>query len=120
MKMPPRLSARRLCLVIFFFGGVTVLVTLHHRLTWPSTKSRISSSGEENEVGVQSTVPPLPVVDEYETKQPPKSHEKLWFFEGGTLFPTANKGLPRLFPDQMDGDRIVEQLMYVPEDYQGK
>lgn len=37
----------------------------------------------------------------------------------GKVYPTPNKGPPRLFPDQADGDRIADQLMYIPDDYQG-
>jgi glycoprotein 3-alpha-L-fucosyltransferase len=119
MKMPPRLSARRLCLLLFFFGGVTVLVTLHQRLTWPSTKPRISQPDDPEEIFIPSTSAALLETDVHVTEQPSRSLEKLWFFQGGTLFPTASKGLPRLFPDQVDGDRVIDQLMYVPEDYQG-
>lgn len=45
---------------------------------------------------------------------------KPWFLSGGTEYPTNFQGTPKLFPDEDDGDRIAEQLMYVPEDYEGK
>lgn len=45
---------------------------------------------------------------------------KPWFMKDGKVYPTSNRGPPRLFPDQADGDRIVDQLMYIPDDYQGK
>lgn len=44
---------------------------------------------------------------------------KPWFLSGGTEYPSNFQGIPKLFPDEDDGDRIVEQLMYVPENYQG-
>lgn len=40
-----------------------------------------------------------------------------WYFKHGTLFPSPSKKKPELFPEQMEGDRIIEQLMYVPPNY---
>lgn len=60
------------------------------------------------------------VEDEEEKKEPPSLAERPYYLTGGTLYPTKSKGPARLFPEQADGDRIVDQLMYVPEDYQGK
>lgn len=60
------------------------------------------------------------VEDEEEEKEPPSLAERPYYLIGGTLYPTKSKGPARLFPEQADGDRIVDQLMYVPEDYQGK
>ncbi|KAF2887230.1 hypothetical protein ILUMI_18943, partial [Ignelater luminosus] len=50
---------------------------------------------------------------------PNKLKKRPWYFSEGTEFPRAFKGLPNLFPGQTEGDRVIEQLMYVPEDYKG-
>lgn len=60
-----------------------------------------------------SAPPPPPPLEQGQLSKP-------WFLSGGTEYPTNFEGTPKLFPDEDDGDRIVEQLMYVPEDYQGK
>lgn len=44
---------------------------------------------------------------------------KNWYLNGGTLMPKKTHGPLRLFPEQSNSDRITEQLMYIPEDYEG-
>ncbi|KAF2900249.1 hypothetical protein ILUMI_05933 [Ignelater luminosus] len=46
-----------------------------------------------------------------------KSKQKPWYFKSGTAFPHPINGTPKLFPEQMGGDRITEQLMYLPGNY---
>ncbi|KAF2900250.1 hypothetical protein ILUMI_05934 [Ignelater luminosus] len=46
-----------------------------------------------------------------------KSKQKPWYFKNGAAFPHPSNETPRLFPEQMEGDRITEQLMYLPENY---
>lgn len=112
--MPPRLSARRLCLVIVFLGAVMVLVTINHRLPWQSSKSSV----QEDVLPLPTTA--LPEIEVAEETEVATTAEKLWFFQRGSRLPSQHSnGLPTLFPDQSDGDRIIDQLMYVPEDYQG-
>lgn len=123
--MPPRLSARRLFLVILFFLGVSLLVSLHHRFSWvPSRTAPIQAEPEQDdELMVVASVPSIVQHDENvnsEETEPTEKQGKLWFMTGGSEYPTNYKGPPRLFPDQADGDRVVDQLMYVPEDYLGK
>uniref|UniRef100_V5G3Y4 Glycoprotein 3-alpha-L-fucosyltransferase A n=1 Tax=Anoplophora glabripennis TaxID=217634 RepID=V5G3Y4_ANOGL len=122
--MPPRLSARRLFLVILFFLGVSLLVSLHHRFSWvPSRTTPMQADPEpDDELVVMASVPSI--VQNYERvnseeTEPTEKQGRPWFMAGGTEYPTNYKGPPRLFPDQADGDRVVDQLMYVPEDYQG-
>ncbi|KAJ8926721.1 hypothetical protein NQ314_020837 [Rhamnusium bicolor] len=123
LKMPPRLSARRLFLVILFFLGVSLLVSLHHRFRWvPGRTVPLQEDDEEDDDFGVTSAPSLvqnEIVNSEET-DPTRKQGKLWFMDGGTDYPSNNKGPPRLFPDQADGDRVVDQLMYVPEDYQGK
>lgn len=56
--------------------------------------------------------------EQEELKEEPP--EKPFFLRGGSRYPSKSKGPARLFPEQADGDRVVDQLMYVPEDYQGE
>lgn len=72
---------------------------------------------DDNFLPVRTTFPPP---DPEEESTPEEKLGKPWFMKDGKVYPTPNKGPPRLFPDQADGDRIVDQLMYIPEDYQGK
>lgn len=65
---------------------------------------------------IATTPPTTPWFAHQQTKH---NLPKPWFLSGGTEYPTNYQGIPKLFPDEDDGDRIVEQLMYVPEDYQG-
>lgn len=47
--------------------------------------------------------------------------KKNWYLNGGTILPKKSYDSTRLLPDIINGgDRITEQLMYVPEDYEGK
>lgn len=71
--------------------------------------------GEENIPVRASSTPAEPDVEPTKEDTPGKA----WFLKDGQVYPTPNKGPVRLFPDQADGDRIVDQLMYIPEDYQG-
>lgn len=124
MKMPPRLSARRLFLLILFFLGVSLLVSLHHRFSWVPSRSAPAQGEPEQDDELAVTLGPSIVQNDErvnsEETEPTEKQGKLWFMSGGTEYPTNYKGPPRLFPDQADGDRVVDQLMYVPEDYQGK
>ncbi|KAG5890575.1 hypothetical protein JTB14_012703 [Gonioctena quinquepunctata] len=126
LKMPPRLSARRLFLLILFFFTVSLLVSLHQRFSWLS----VVETGQQEEKKysdevVASLAPPAARVelsadlDKAEPTTTVRQQGKPWFMTGGTEYPGNYKGPPRLFPDQADGDRIVDQLMYLPEDYQG-
>lgn len=135
--MPPRLSARRLLLIVLFIGGVTVLISLHHHFQWSrnglnqdriddnddnSNDEDLDNNLDDMDVRASFTTPPI-LPNEYNDLfgiEATKQNTKPWFMKDGTDYPTNYKGPPRLFPDQADGDRIVDQLMYVPEDYQGK
>lgn len=136
MKMPPRLSARRLLLLITIFGAVTLIITIHSGLSWPqlANSNRLDSNDPD---GIKTTPAagakdnnPLNsnndndnsnfkvVINDGDDVKPTKEVVKPWYMQGGKEYPENYKGPLRLFPDQADGDRITEQLMYVPENYQ--
>lgn len=71
----------------------------------------------QRDTNVIPTTTPTVLPAQRQTKQ---NLPKPWFLSSGTEYPTNFQGVAKLFPDEDDGDRIVEQLMYVPEDYQGK
>ncbi|CAG9768581.1 unnamed protein product [Ceutorhynchus assimilis] len=126
--MPPRLTPRKFFLTFLVVIGVTLLVGSKFNFSYFSngTKSHHLDSKNNNGVedltqqGLEEEKEEIKneelLEDEKEPSNPP---EKAYFFTGGTLYPTKTKGPARLFPEQADGDRIVDQLMYVPEDYQG-
>ncbi|CAG9858493.1 unnamed protein product [Phyllotreta striolata] len=122
--MPPRLSARRLFLLFLFLFSVSLLISIHQRFSWIRVPLQDDDLSVVDLLVVASEPNRLEVAAEGqdEAAEPTaRDHQqgKPWFMTGGTEFPGNYKGPPRLFPDQADGDRIVEQLMYVPEDYQG-
>lgn len=45
---------------------------------------------------------------------------KPWYFENGTIWAIKGETKPKLYPEDDDGDRILDQLMYIPQDYEGK
>lgn len=57
------------------------------------------------------------------SETPLKSNGRYWFFEEGTVWPTkydplSNQKKPKIWPHEAPGqDRIVDQLMYIPPDY---
>ncbi|VEN34890.1 unnamed protein product [Callosobruchus maculatus] len=138
MLVPMRLSARRLIVTVACVCAVTLLVSLERRFAWlarrydlfdasdggepPEEEAGLLDGGDDAEAspeaGARSGGNGGTYQDDTEqTLQPPPG--KPWFMTGGTDYPTNYKGPPRLFPDEADGDRVVDQLMYVPEDYRG-
>ncbi|XP_050302319.1 glycoprotein 3-alpha-L-fucosyltransferase A-like [Anthonomus grandis grandis] len=121
--MPPRLlTPRKFFLTFLVVIGVTLLVGSKYRFSYFSKSSREHSLREKDLNGVEEHTQKDEMekdeVELEEEKQPTKPLEKPFFLSGGTLYPSKTKGPARLFPEQADGDRIVDQLMYVPEDYQ--
>ncbi|XP_074039636.1 glycoprotein 3-alpha-L-fucosyltransferase A isoform X2 [Leptinotarsa decemlineata] len=120
--MPPRLSARRLFLLILFFFTVSILFSFQGRLPWLHVETTEQQEKEKvsDEIGA-SSAPSAEVSVNLDEAESITNHQqgKPWFMTGGSEFPGEHKGPSRLFPDQADGDRVVDQLMYVPEDYQG-
>lgn len=119
--MPPRLSLRRAFLCVLCCGGVIILVSLHQKWPWPPTDQYLVPTPE---VDLHPRVEVEDVKQDLEEEPAPateaaKDISKFWFFDGGTQFPENARGTPKLFPDEAVGDRILDQLMYVPEDYQG-
>ncbi|XP_066255401.1 glycoprotein 3-alpha-L-fucosyltransferase A-like [Euwallacea similis] len=127
--MPPRLTPRKVFLAFVVVISITLLVGSQYRFSYfsPAEPSRpglnnvevhtqkvqvfeaneeLASVEKENEVEVEDDGP----------SGPPK---RPYFLTGGSVLPSKSKGPARLFPEQADGDRVVDQLMYVPEDYQG-
>ncbi|XP_074039634.1 glycoprotein 3-alpha-L-fucosyltransferase A [Leptinotarsa decemlineata] len=107
--MPPRLPVRLFLLLVIFFFIVLVFFTF-----W--NPNRVETEQQQKKIP-DEIVSSLANLNEAKTIK--KAHGKPWFMKDGTELPEKHKGPLRLFPDQASGDRIVDQLMYVPEDYQG-
>lgn len=126
--MPPRITPRKFVLTFLIIVGVTLLVGSKYHFSYFTNRSTSQPNEEVSnnvvEEHSQRVAPEKEEVknkemDDVEEKEPTKAPEQPYFIKGGTLYPTKTKGPARLFPEQADGDRIVDQLMYVPEDYQG-
>ncbi|XP_060517098.1 glycoprotein 3-alpha-L-fucosyltransferase A-like isoform X2 [Cylas formicarius] len=119
-----RFSARRFFFIGIIFIGVTVLISTKLNVPWLPALKKSAALQEEHSV---EDAPALPsaVLDESnfgesnEIDEKFVEKEKPWYLTDGTMLPVKTKGPVRLFPDQADGDRIIDQLMYIPEDYQG-
>jgi glycoprotein 3-alpha-L-fucosyltransferase len=68
---------------------------------------------------------PNPIKSEILPKIEVETVEKLWFFSNGTKYPepakvdNQNRRIAKLFPEEdIDEDRIVNQLMFVPPNYE--
>lgn len=128
--MPPRISLRKVCLVFILVAALFIFVSIQDGFSW-YTANRYSWKHNQVEeeapklppssIPPQKKASPAPVFtrrEEEDGGERPKG--KAWFFKGGTEYPENIKGHLRLFPEQHEGDRIEEQLMYIPEEYQGK
>lgn len=121
--MPPRVSVRRIFLCVLLCGGALVLLTLNQKLLW------VNEEGPKIPPARFYPVRPLPPAqpsgeDTEHTEEPSQPSQesksgKAWFFTGGDVYPERTDNRPALFPEESSDDRIIEQLMYVPEDYQG-
>lgn len=112
--MPPRLSLRRVFLCVLCCGGaVFLIISIHQRWPWSPTPSPPLRTIEAHLHMPMSWAEISPTDP---TREP---RRKAWYFSGGTEFPTSSKGISNLFPDQSDGDRVADQLMYVPQTYEG-
>lgn len=121
--MPPRLSLRRAFLCVLCCGGALILVSLQHNWSWSPIQSIVNPSAHEDLDLLRTEPVEVQEVAEGVKEIPtevPRDLTKAWFFREGTQFPDNFRGMPKLFPDENDGDRVVEQLMYVPHNYQGK
>ncbi|GJQ69868.1 hypothetical protein Trydic_g22415 [Trypoxylus dichotomus] len=123
--MPPRVSVRRIFLCVLLGGGALVLLTLNQKLSWVNVQNPTLQPHFRFQ-----TARPLPPAqpsaeeDPWQTEAPPippsrEENGRAWFFSDGNVYPERADVTPPLFPDESSGDRIVEQLMYVPENYQG-
>uniref|UniRef100_A0AAR5PHD8 Fucosyltransferase N-terminal domain-containing protein n=1 Tax=Dendroctonus ponderosae TaxID=77166 RepID=A0AAR5PHD8_DENPD len=124
--MPPRLTPRKFFLAFLIIISVTLLVGSRLNFSYFSRSPQSAALEHEQETQtpkVQERREEIKEVlerereDEGEEKGEPP--EKPFFLRGGTRYPSKSKGPVRLFPEQADGDRVVDQLMYVPEDYEG-
>lgn len=127
--MPPRVSLRKVCLVFILVAAISLFLSIQDGFSW-YTANRYSwkqNQVEEELPKVQpsvvvpqtKTVAPEPLQARTESDEEyAKPKGKAWFFKGGTEYPENSKGHLRLFPEQHEGDRIEEQLMYVPEEFQ--
>ncbi|KAI4465622.1 alpha- 13 -fucosyltransferase [Holotrichia oblita] len=124
--MPPRVSVRRIFLCVLLGGGALVLLTLNQKLSWVNIQG--PTLPPQFRFQTAKPLPPAqPSIKENsgQTEAPPPlppSREEIsraWFFYDGKVLPEIPQKQPALFPDENSGDRIIEQLMYIPEDYQG-
>ena len=118
--MPPRVSLRRLSYVILF--GCVLLLLAHfiaptQKLSWINIPEAILPTQLQLQHQPVDSVSISPVLEAEDNNQ---VQQKAWFFSEGTLYPRNSEEMPPLFPEEDPGDRVVEQLMYVPSDYQGK
>ncbi|KAF7278084.1 glycoprotein 3-alpha-L-fucosyltransferase A-like [Rhynchophorus ferrugineus] len=117
----PRLISIRKCLYSFL-GIVSLLVIVSiykiNKPVAPVQEQIFNNDLREQTAWPEEKQDIFGNIDD-EVKNTIKPPEKPWFWRDGTEYPTKSKGPSRLFPDQADGDRIVNQLMYIPEDYQG-
>ncbi|KAF5291716.1 hypothetical protein FQR65_LT11409 [Abscondita terminalis] len=112
--MPPRLSLRRIFLCVLCCGGAVFLIlSIQQRWSWSPTPSPPIRTIEAQIPAQVFSSPIVQTEPNFELKKKP------WYFYGGTDFPDMSKRDLNLFPDQADGDRILEQLMYIPENYEG-
>lgn len=121
--MPPRVSVRRIFLCVLLGGGALLLLTLNQKLSWVNIQAPTLPPHFRFQ-----TARPLPPAQpskenfgQTEAPPPPSREEngREWFFNDGNVYPEKADKEPVLFPEQSSGDRVVEQLTYVPEDYQG-
>ncbi|KAL1512977.1 hypothetical protein ABEB36_002472 [Hypothenemus hampei] len=123
--MPPRLTPRKLFLTFLVVICVTLLAVSKYQFSYFANRKQQSPLDLENDVEVSKRDTLVLEKEEIkedifeERKEPVKPSERPFFLSGGTYYPSKTKGPTRLFPEQADGDRIVDQLLYVPEDYQG-
>lgn len=124
--MPPRVSVRRIFLCVLLGGGALVLLTLNQKLSWVNIQG--PTLPPQFRFQTAKTLPPTqPSIKENsgQTEAPPplppsrEENSRPWFFYDGNILPERTDKQPALFPDENSGDRIIEQLMYIPEDYQG-
>lgn len=116
VKMPPRLSLRRILLCMLCCGGLLLLVSVHQKWPWlpPPLIQTVQQSGQQSDsLKVVST-------KNTNTEEPGKAEDKNWYFIGGKLYPEKAKEEPNLLSGLGRGDRIEEQLMYIPNGYEGK
>lgn len=116
VKMLKRFSLRRAFFCVLFCGCLLVAVSVFQKWSWyPQPDQHF----QQFDI---ATITPLPQDRKYQTTKKIKndSPKKNWYFSGGTIYPSKTKGPLKLFPDQDAGTRIEEQLMYLPEDYDGK
>ncbi|XP_022913644.1 glycoprotein 3-alpha-L-fucosyltransferase A [Onthophagus taurus] len=85
-------------------------------------QSTFNTKGAQQQVyrKVSSHTPPPKLIKEpFPTEANLIPQRKLWFFKNGDVYPRKSVGLSTLFPNESPGDRIVDQLMYIPDDYEG-
>lgn len=126
--MPPRLSVRRFFLCLLCCGGVLLVLVIYHHRSFlaavdPYTFGSDGASPQSIYDATESWDPEpgdshgkhgLPQAEDV---PPGKRH---WYFSGGTEFPEKTPGPHKLFPYNDPGDRVLEQLMYLPDDFEGK
>lgn len=128
----PRLRLRRLFLTLTAIACGSLLL-LNFKIRETILSGRTDQTTEVTlrksnirALSVASTTSVFPGIEELEETQPTLSNmEKYWFMKDGMVRPmvipnVSPKDLPhpRIWPHEEDGDRITNQLMYIPPGYE--
>lgn len=132
----PRLKLTRLVLVVIIFTCLTLLtvnvwIEVNNINSYNSHKNNVSSveepnlsNNEINKIDLKSTEKSRTVYSDENTESIPiggnyqlNIREKPWFMANGTKRPIPLKSKLSLWPEESSDDRIVNQLMYLPEGY---
>lgn len=133
--MPPRLSLRRTFVCVLICGGIFFFFIIQQKWSWLSSQSSSSINDQSLSDGINHQhihhhnhhvitqlirTTEKSVIYTTENTNDVRQLPKNWYLNGGTILPKKSHDSTRLLPDQSNGgDRITEQLMYVPEDYEG-
>ncbi|XP_076351643.1 glycoprotein 3-alpha-L-fucosyltransferase A-like [Tachypleus tridentatus] len=115
----PRLRLRRMLLTIVGIGCIT-LAALNLRMKEEKADDVIREQ-QMNDKELRKT--PHLEKNFYPREQESAVMEKLWFMKNGVKWPVetnhpgATYSPPKIWPHEEDGDRIENQLMYIPTDY---
>lgn len=104
-------SIRRFYTCVLCFGGVILVFLVYHPRS-PIYSSRFGIGADFSTGSTSHTCKPVPDLN--------NSHPKRnWYLCGGTEFPEKTPGPHKIFPEDDPGDRVLEQLMYLPDNYEG-
>lgn len=131
--MTTRLRLHRVFLCVLCVGAVFMVLSLQHnwsaeKPTQAVRKRFVEVADEQNNEKATATAKEAAAVP-LKLKQSKAVEEEMgdvldrpWYMKHGNAYPEVQQSESKLFPDQVDAasDRIIEQLMYMPSDYEGK